>query len=91
MTSYLFCGIRVCWYSFRGELLCLIERRLSLTLLSSSRYGADLTPEQKDALLDVIRARPHPLISAEIRREILNSVVRGEPRPEEGAGDVDMV
>lgn len=55
------------------------------------RYGADLTPEQKDALLDVIRARPHPLISAEIRREILNSVVRGEPRPEEGAGDVDMV
>lgn len=50
-----------------------------------------MTPEQKDALLDVIRARPHPSISAEIRREILNSVVRGEPRPEEGAADVDMV
>jgi hypothetical protein len=91
MTSYLFCGIRVCWYSFKGELLCLLIRRLSLRLLSSCRYGADLTPEQKDALLDVIRARPHPLISAEIRREILNSVVRGEPRPEEGAGDVNMV
>ncbi|KAJ9114176.1 hypothetical protein QFC20_001692 [Naganishia adeliensis] len=60
-------------------------------LVFVQRYGADLTPEQKDALLDVIRARPHPLISAEIRREILNSVVRGEPRPEEGAGDVDMV
>ncbi|GHJ84983.1 hypothetical protein NliqN6_1385 [Naganishia liquefaciens] len=60
-------------------------------LVFVQRYGSDLTPEQKDALLDVIRARPHPSISAEIRREILNSVVRGEPRPEEGAADVDMV
>ncbi|KAJ9110317.1 hypothetical protein QFC19_001720 [Naganishia cerealis] len=61
-------------------------------LVFVQRYGADLTPEQKGALLDVIRARPHPTISSEIRREILNSVVRGEPRPEEGAGrDVDMI
>ncbi|KAJ9118833.1 hypothetical protein QFC24_006032 [Naganishia onofrii] len=61
-------------------------------LVFVQRYGADLTPEQKDALLDVIRSRPHPTISAEIRREILHSVVRGEPRPEEGAaGDIDMI
>jgi essential nuclear protein 1 len=43
-----------------------------------------LTPDQKDALLDVIRVRPHPTISAEIRREIVNSVERGAPRPEDG-------
>ncbi|RSH91038.1 snoRNA-binding rRNA-processing protein [Saitozyma podzolica] len=47
-------------------------------------YGSDLTPDQKDALLDVIRVRPHPTISAEIRREIVNSVERGAPRPEDG-------
>jgi len=44
------------------------------------RYGADITPEQKDALLDVIRATHHPQISPEIRRELVNSVARGEPR-----------
>ena len=59
-------------------------------LFAGHRYGADLTPDQKDALLDVIRARPHPQISPEIRREILTSVMRGEPRPEEGEGDVEM-
>lgn len=59
-------------------------------LVFVQRYASDLTPDQKDALLDVIRARPHPQISTEIRRELVNSVVRGEPRPEEGDGDVDM-
>ena len=44
------------------------------------RYSADITPEQKDALLDVIRVTHHPQISAEIRRELVNSVARGEPR-----------
>ncbi|WRT67870.1 uncharacterized protein IL334_004844 [Kwoniella shivajii] len=53
-------------------------------LVFVQRYGSDLTPDQKDALLDVIRSRPHPTISAEIRREILNSVERGAPRPEDG-------
>ena len=45
-----------------------------------SRYASDLTPDQKDALLDVIRATPHPQISSEIRREFVNSVERGAPR-----------
>ncbi|WVF68914.1 hypothetical protein IAT40_003688 [Kwoniella sp. CBS 6097] len=53
-------------------------------LVFVQRYGSDLTPDQKDALLDVIRSRPHPTISSEIRREILNSVERGAPRPEDG-------
>lgn len=57
--------------------------------LANVRYGSDLTADQKDALLDVIRVRPHPTISAEIRREIVNSVERGAPRPDD-SGDVAM-
>ncbi|KAG8977558.1 snoRNA-binding rRNA-processing protein [Tulasnella sp. 427] len=49
-------------------------------LVFVQRYGSDLTPEQKDALLDVVKARPHAQIGPEIRRHIVNSVVRGEPR-----------
>ncbi|BEJ17329.1 hypothetical protein CspHIS471_0607300 [Cutaneotrichosporon sp. HIS471] len=52
-------------------------------LVFVQRYGSDLTADQKDALLDVIRVRPHPTISAEIRREIVASVERGAPRPDE--------
>lgn len=51
-----------------------------LTPKANPRYASDLTPDQKDALLDVIRATPHPQISLEIRRELVNSVVRGAPR-----------
>ena len=55
-----------------------------------SRYASDLTPDQKDALLDVIRATPHPKIGLEIRRELVNSVVRGAPRTQPD-GDIMMV
>lgn len=58
-------------------------------LFSPIRYGSDLTPEQKDALLDVVKARPHAQIGPEIRRHIVNSVVRGEPRPM-ADGDIVM-
>lgn len=51
-------------------------------------YASDLTQDQKDALLDVIRVRPHPVIGQEIRREIVASVPRGAPRP--GDEDVEM-
>ncbi|KAF7978307.1 hypothetical protein HWV62_909 [Athelia sp. TMB] len=54
------------------------------------RYSADLTPDQKDALLDVVRATPHPQIGPEVRRELVNSVARGEPRPDADR-DVDML
>jgi len=49
-------------------------------LVFAQRYASDLTPDQKDALLDVIRTTPHPQISSEIRREFVSSVVRGAPR-----------
>jgi len=58
-------------------------------MLTSRRYGSDLTPDQKDALLDVIRARPHVTLSQEIRREIINSVERGAAREGED-GDIAM-
>ncbi|KAK7060146.1 hypothetical protein VNI00_000910 [Paramarasmius palmivorus] len=45
-------------------------------LVFAQRYASDLTPDQKDALLDVVRATPHTQISPEIRRELVNSVVR---------------
>ena len=48
--------------------------------MMDNRYSSDLTPEQKDALLDVVRANPHPQISPEVRRELVNSVPRGAPR-----------
>lgn len=46
-----------------------------------------MAPEQKDALLDVVRAAPHAQIGPEIRRELVNSVARGAPRPDQ---DVEM-
>ncbi|THG99564.1 hypothetical protein EW026_g2814 [Hermanssonia centrifuga] len=58
-------------------------------LVFCQRYASDLTPEQKDALLDVVRANPHPQMGAEIRRELVNSVERGAPRPD-AEGDVEM-
>lgn len=54
-------------------------------LVFCQRFAADLAPDQKDALLDVARVHPHPEISPEIRRELVSSVSRGEPRPNEDA------
>ncbi|KAJ2588526.1 snoRNA-binding rRNA-processing protein [Coemansia sp. RSA 1722] len=47
-------------------------------LVFVQRYKADLTPEQKEALLSVLKVQYHEGISEEIRREIQNSVCRGE-------------
>ncbi|CAI2170552.1 17907_t:CDS:2 [Funneliformis geosporum] len=47
-------------------------------LVFAQRYKQDLTPEQKSALLDVLKVKSHDLITPEIRREIVNSVTRGE-------------
>ncbi|KAJ3526633.1 hypothetical protein NM688_g8236 [Phlebia brevispora] len=58
-------------------------------LVFCQRYASDLTPDQKDALLDVTRANPHPQISPEVRRELVNSVERGAPRPDTD-GDIEM-
>ena len=77
----------VLWHQ---SLLVFVQRYLHISLpvlvvalISFDRYGSDLTPEQKDALLDVVKARPHPQMTAEIRRHIVDSVMRGEPRPME--------
>ncbi|KAJ7067932.1 Bystin-domain-containing protein [Mycena amicta] len=58
-------------------------------LVFAQRYASDLTPDQKDALLDVVRATPHAQIGPEIRRELVNSVARGAPR--EDMEDIDML
>ncbi|EXX62541.1 hypothetical protein RirG_160700 [Rhizophagus irregularis DAOM 197198w] len=47
-------------------------------LVFAQRYKQDLTTEQKDALLEVLKVKSHDLITSEIRREIINSVARGE-------------
>ncbi|KAJ7638450.1 Bystin-domain-containing protein [Roridomyces roridus] len=57
-------------------------------LVFAQRYASDLTPDQKDALLDVVRATPHAQIGPEIRRELVNSVVRGAPRATDD--DIEM-
>ncbi|KAG7096604.1 hypothetical protein E1B28_004021 [Marasmius oreades] len=71
----------------RGDAECLPVLWHQSLLVFSQRYASDLTPDQKDALLDVLRATPHGQIGPEIRRELVNSVVRGQPRPDE---DVEM-
>ncbi|KAL7753889.1 snoRNA-binding rRNA-processing protein [Sorochytrium milnesiophthora] len=47
-------------------------------LIFVQRYKQDITPEQKEALLDLIRVRGHPEIGPEIRRELVNSKCRGD-------------
>ncbi|KAI0313258.1 cell adhesion protein byn-1 [Amylostereum chailletii] len=53
-------------------------------LVLCQRYAEHLTPDQKNALLDVVRVHPHPQISGEVRRELATPLVRGDPRPEDG-------
>ncbi|GAA5930491.1 hypothetical protein JCM21900_006733 [Sporobolomyces salmonicolor] len=60
-------------------------------LVFVQRYKQDLTAEQKEALLEVLRAKVHPQITPEIRREIVHSVARGEEMmAPEGEMDVEI-
>ena len=68
---------------------CLRLLSMLVLIVCVCRYASDLTPDQKDALLDVIRVNPHPQISPEVRRELVNSVERGAPRPD-ADGDISM-
>ncbi|CAG8459531.1 6220_t:CDS:2 [Cetraspora pellucida] len=45
-------------------------------LIFAQRYKQDLSPDQKDALLELVKIKFHYLITPEIRREIANSVAR---------------
>ena len=47
-------------------------------LVFAQRYKQDLTPDQKGALLDLIRVQRHDGISPEVRRELLTAQARGE-------------
>ncbi|KAF8607566.1 Bystin-domain-containing protein [Ceratobasidium sp. AG-I] len=55
-------------------------------LVFCQRYASDLSPDQKDALLDVIRVRPHAQIGPEVRRELVNSASKNHQRDR----DVEM-
>lgn len=60
------------------ELNRAVCRRSANIALHVTRYKDDMTPDQKDALLDVLRAHPHPTISPEIRRELVSTSSRME-------------
>ncbi|KAJ3057086.1 hypothetical protein HK097_000550 [Rhizophlyctis rosea] len=47
-------------------------------LVFSQRYKEDMTPEQKEVLLDLIKHKTHESITPEIRRELQNSGSRDE-------------
>ena len=58
-----------------------MERSRVFILFYNERYASDITPEQKDALLDVIKVTTHSQISPEVRRELLSATARGDPVP----------
>lgn len=62
--------------SFRSEKreLPVLWHQSLLTL--AQRYKADLSTEQKEAVLELIKIQTHPPISVEIRRELQNSESR---------------
>uniref|UniRef100_A0AAR2JWY3 Bystin n=1 Tax=Pygocentrus nattereri TaxID=42514 RepID=A0AAR2JWY3_PYGNA len=62
--------------SFRLEkrTLPVLWHQCLLTLVQ--RYKADLSSEQKEALLELLKIQNHPQISAEIRRELHNTEAR---------------
>ncbi|KAJ1308922.1 hypothetical protein OPQ81_004607 [Rhizoctonia solani] len=55
-------------------------------LVFCQRYASDLSPDQRDALLDVIRARPHAQIGPEVRRELVNAASKSTQRD----NDIEM-
>ncbi|NXD31597.1 BYST protein, partial [Spelaeornis formosus] len=62
--------------AFRSEqrLLPVLWHQSLLAL--AQRYKEDLSSEQKEALLELLKFHSHPQISAEIRRELMNSGTR---------------
>jgi Bystin len=74
-------GIRVCWSLRRGEqhsTHCLLLHFTEESLSFYPRYKQDLTPDQKTALLDLLRVQKHEGIGPEIRRELTTGEARGE-------------
>ncbi|BFZ53923.1 snoRNA-binding rRNA-processing protein [Savitreella phatthalungensis] len=52
-------------------------------LVFAQRYKQDMTVEQKQALLDVVRLKGHDKIGPEVKRELTQSISRGDPLPPE--------
>ncbi|KAK0568461.1 snoRNA-binding rRNA-processing protein [Tilletia horrida] len=76
------------------------ERRMPVLwhqslLVFAQRYKQDLTPDQKAALIDLLRVQTHPGISPEIRRELTTGSARGEmldePMDDDDAASYDGV
>lgn len=72
------------------------ERRMPVLwhqsmLVFAQRYKQDLTPDQKSALLDLLRVQKHEGISPEVRRELLTATARGEMLEEPVDEDDDMM
>lgn len=59
-------------------------------LVFVQRYKEDMTPEQKDALRNLLKKQFHDKISPEIRREIDNSKCRGDVMNEEQLMQIEM-
>ena len=71
------------------------ERRMPVLwhqslLVFAQRYKRDMTPDQKLALIDLIRVQRHPGIEPDIRRELSTGESRGEMLPEPYDADDDM-
>ncbi|KAK7208144.1 Bystin-domain-containing protein [Myxozyma melibiosi] len=56
-------------------------------LAFAQRYKNDITEDQRDALLEVLKVRWHPKIGPEIRRELKEGVERGEGH---GGPEIEM-
>ncbi|XP_004710911.1 bystin [Echinops telfairi] len=62
--------------SFRAEKRQLPVLWHQCLLALAQRYKADLSADQKKALLELLRLQPHPQVSPEIRRELQSAVPR---------------
>ncbi|KAI8910291.1 Bystin [Gorgonomyces haynaldii] len=51
-------------------------------LVFCQRYKEDVTVEQKEALMDLLKHKQHPMITPEIRRELVHSKTRGDAMQE---------
>lgn len=70
----------------------LLTNKTDSDLVRLRSYKQDLTVEQKDALLETLRAKIHPQITPEIRREIVSSVARGEKMVfDDGSMEVEVL
>ena len=84
-TRVLFCVC--CRFQTDPRELPVLWHQALLTFLQ--RYKEDISSEQKDALIDLLRAKSHEHITPECRRELVHSKCRDEEteEPQEMAFD----